>query len=851
MSRVLPFAVALMIAACAPAPEEAPDLLESLPADQAGPPTPVTLTASPLVSGAPFTVTITGQPPGTAMTLVSSTNTTAAGLCPPAIAPTCLAVAAPLTTLGTATTNAAGVATFTLTAPAAVPPRVEVQAYGSRAGVLYLSNGAMVTGYLGTADADRDGLSNAQEVLRGTNLTNPDSDADGRSDGQEVSAGTNPLDADSDDDGLSDGAEATAGTNPLSGDTDGDTLSDAQELSAGTDPLQADTDGDGVQDAAEVAAGTDPTNPDTDGDGLSDGDEAIGGTSPLLPDSDADNVMDGAELTAGTDPLMFDTDGDGLGDDEGATYGTDPLDPDSDDGGVDDGSELTNGTDPLDGADDVGFNCGNGVVEAGEDCDDANTQNGDSCPASCVFPREVEPNNDAATASGPFNVPATIGSAIDPIGDYDWYAITVPATADLRIETTDAAGVCALPMDTLIDLYSATDLTTPIAIDDDDGANRCSLLQSSVDQGVRRLAPGTYYLRLHEYQDNDVVSGIFTRITFDALCGDGVRSGSEECDGGPTCAMDCQRVPTCGDNLVDAPETCDDGNLVNGDGCSASCAIEGTVSEIEPNDTTGGADASGLLITGPALYVGAANPSIDRDYFKVGPFASPTVITFETFENSAANDCTSTAFTTALNLYDSAGATVTTDSSIATAGIRSCSALSFPLNAGTPYYIQAEEAGRNATLAAYYLRTQLPPGIGSEVEANENLATATPLVGAMGWIAGGHQVTADLDWYSITVPVGSSLRLETIEGDRAVETCESNGIDSKITLYNAAGSLLGSNDDGGRGYCSLIDGTGTTATDTWARALTGGTYYIQVNAAVTTAGASQFDYKLIWKIRTP
>jgi len=32
---------------------------------------------------------------------------------------------------------------------------------------------------------------------------------------------------------------------------------------------------------------------------------------------------------------------------------------------------------------------------------------------------------------------------------------------------------------------------------------------------------------------------------------------------------------TCGDGVIDAPEECDDGNTVGGDGCSSSCRVEG------------------------------------------------------------------------------------------------------------------------------------------------------------------------------------------------------------------------------------------------------------------------------------
>ncbi|MBM3768308.1 MAG: hypothetical protein FJW32_23235 [Acidobacteria bacterium] len=64
-------------------------------------------------------------------------------------------------------------------------------------------------------DFDRDDLTNAQEIARGTFLRNADSDADGLNDGNEVARGTNPLLADTDLDLIPDGVEVTTGSNPL------------------------------------------------------------------------------------------------------------------------------------------------------------------------------------------------------------------------------------------------------------------------------------------------------------------------------------------------------------------------------------------------------------------------------------------------------------------------------------------------------------------------------------------------------------------------------------------------------------------------------------------------------------
>jgi cysteine-rich repeat protein len=69
------------------------------------------------------------------------------------------------------------------------------------------------------------------------------------------------------------------------------------------------------------------------------------------------------------------------------------------------------------------------------------------------------------------------------------------------------------------------------------------------------------------------------------VCGDGNLDAGEQCDDGNNvngdgCSAECciepppPPPPYCGDGNVDSGEQCDDGNNVNGDGCSAECCIE-------------------------------------------------------------------------------------------------------------------------------------------------------------------------------------------------------------------------------------------------------------------------------------
>ncbi len=82
----------------------------------------------------------------------------------------------------------------------------------------------------------------------------------------------------------------------------------------------------------------------------------------------------------------------------------------------------------------------------------------------------------------------------------------------------------------------------------------------------------------------DEPGGVCVNTPTASCCGNGVPEGSEACDAGPAnsdtpnapCRTDCS-LPRCGDEIIDdlAGEECDDGNLVDGDGCSQTCGLEG------------------------------------------------------------------------------------------------------------------------------------------------------------------------------------------------------------------------------------------------------------------------------------
>ena len=113
----------------------------------------------------------------------------------------------------------------------------------------------------------------------------------------------------------------------------------------------------------------------------------------------------------------------------------------------------------------------------------------------------------------------------------------------------------------------------------------------------------------------------------------------------------------------------------------------------------------------------------------------------------------------------------------------------------------------------------------------------------------GDRPAADtsVDFYKIVVPEGKSVRAEIIEGD-TVEVCEGDGIDSHLVLLSSAMDVLAVDLDGGRGLCSMIDGTGTAPRDPGASNLPAGIYYLRVDSKAMNA-SGQFKYRLAVTIR--
>ena len=247
--------------------------------------------------------------------------------------------------------------------------------------------------------------------------------------------------------------------------------------------------------------------------------------------------------------------------------------------------------------------CGNGALEIGEGCDDGGTSAGDGCSALCT----IETGNTCNS-----NVAGVTGAASCQSG-----------VCDL---TTGGAGTCEPALtcgNGLLESGESCDDGNTLA---SDGCNATCLIETNNPCGVTGAASC-------ESGVCDTVGQAAPGMCEAALtCGNGARDAGEGCDDGNIIPSDgcdalckiedgngcsvaiglgavgdsscqsgicntaggppgiCAASQTCGNNVVELGEGCDDGARITGDGCDAACKIEnGTACGTRVNGLNGSA----------------------------------------------------------------------------------------------------------------------------------------------------------------------------------------------------------------------------------------------------------------------
>ena len=189
--------------------------------------------------------------------------------------------------------------------------------------------------------------------------------------------------------------------------------------------------------------------------------------------------------------------------------------------------------------------CGDGVIDAGENCDSGE----EGTTLVCVI---SDQGGDP--------------SSIDPL--------------NCRLATCGDGVVC-----------SDQDCVTNAPVDPeecDDGADGDNTNACLDDCAAARCGDGFVQTGVEQCDQGDGVNSdtIADRCRLDCTdpgCGDGAQDSGEDCDTNgesSTCDSDCTAV-VCGDGELNAAadEQCDEGDLDNGDGCDDDCQIEGSATD--------------------------------------------------------------------------------------------------------------------------------------------------------------------------------------------------------------------------------------------------------------------------------
>lgn len=169
------------------------------------------------------------------------------------------------------------------------------------------------------------------------------------------------------------------------------------------------------------------------------------------------------------------------------------------------------------------------------------------------------------------------------------------------------------------------------------------------------------------------------------------------CMGSDALSWTVQKV-VCGDNQIEWPETCDDGNQTPDDGCSDLCQITPTT-EQEPNDTIA---TAGTAVTNDTVFAGALSSTSDEDYYAVrNPHPASIAIALET-HGETMGVC---GVDTLLEVFDADGQILTDDDDGGRAWY--CSQLTFQLNSGQTIYVRITSAAGDV-IASYNLHVRFP-----------------------------------------------------------------------------------------------------------------------------------------------
>ncbi len=214
--------------------------------------------------------------------------------------------------------------------------------------------------------------------------------------------------------------------------------------------------------------------------------------------------------------------------------------------------------------------CGNSVLEAGEGCDDGNVANNDGCTSFCRIENTFPCNDDR---------PGNLGNASCASGICD--------------TSSGPPGICEPATTCGNHVIEVSEGCDDGNIANGDGCSFLCLVENGFpctddvqcQSGV--CDPTSDVCEPANTCGNGRLEGLESCDDGNAVGGDGCsatcrRENGQPCDDDDQCqsgvcdetSMTCEPANACGNNTLEGSEACDDGNTVGGDGCSATCLRE-------------------------------------------------------------------------------------------------------------------------------------------------------------------------------------------------------------------------------------------------------------------------------------
>jgi serralysin len=253
-------------------------------------------------------------------------------------------------------------------------------------------------------------------------------------------------------------------------------------------------------------------------------------------------------------------------------------------------------------------------------------------------------------------------------------------------------------------------------------------------------------------------------------------------------------------------------------GCWCAACMEGSARQsgteptYAPDLVPGSVSSTATVSVGGSVGV-SIDTLGDRDWYRVNLTAGVTY-TIQTSSTGGATD----AF---LYLRDPSGASILTSDDDGGDSVNSL--ISFTATTTGVYFIEAGTYNDDTT-GSYNLFVAAAVPLGDSVAGS---TATTAILAVAGAVNGNIDSSGDRDYYAITLTAGETYLFRTSSTTPLTGTAPAGALDTVLTLRDAAGVQLATNDDAGEYDYSAIRFTAPTT----------GTYYLDVSAFGTGTGA--------------